>query len=133
VWNSRGEVRVIVQFGFWLATWGIAFSQVTSERPVGPVPTGSELQFEVASVKIVQPGARDRMRIAGGPGTNDPERITFEFCTLKYLLLYAYAPTFDIASYTDDPIVTGPSWLVNGGTYGIAAKFLPGQRRSTSG
>jgi uncharacterized protein (TIGR03435 family) len=95
----------------------------------GVAQTTPDVRFEVASVKAVQPGARDRLRVAGGPGTSDPERITFQFCTLKYLLLYAYAPTFDIVTYAEDPIVTGPSWLVNGGTYEIVAKVPAGSTK----
>jgi uncharacterized protein (TIGR03435 family) len=120
-------VRVILQLGLWLAAWGVAFSQVASEKPAGP--TRSQLQFEVAAVKMVQSGGKGRSAIVGGPGTSDPERITFKSCTLKNLLLYAYAPTFDIVTYADDPIIKGPAWLVNGGTYEIAAKVPPGSTK----
>ena len=112
-------MRLTVLFWSCLATCGFALSQ----------PADSHIHFEVASVKTTQPGSRDRMTIAGGPGTGDPERITFKSCTLKYLLMYAYAPAFDAVTYADDPIVTGPAWLVNGGTYEVLAKVPAGSTK----
>jgi len=75
------------------------------------------LKFEVASVKPAgrDPDASPIMR--GGPGTSDPERITWEQLILSRLLYAAYGFDFDQ--------ISGPDWL---GTdrYTVLAKLPPG-------
>jgi uncharacterized protein (TIGR03435 family) len=75
------------------------------------------VKFEVASVR---PGDRNDDTpaiVRGGPGTSDPERITYERQSLLRLLTIVYGLDFDQ--------VTGPDWL---GTelYTVLAKVPPG-------
>ncbi len=91
----------------------LACSATFGQTPAPP------LRFEVASVKPVAassggPGA-NIMR--GGPGTSDPERITFISVTLKRLLMAAYG--------VEPDQVAGPGWL-DSESYAIAAK-VPGR------
>jgi uncharacterized protein (TIGR03435 family) len=77
------------------------------------------LEFEVASVKPAGPqvGVPRPVRIAGGPGTEDPERITFSRYALKGLIASAY----DVKDYQ----VAGPSWL-DTERYDVVAKVPEG-------
>jgi uncharacterized protein (TIGR03435 family) len=75
--------------------------------------------FEVASVKVGgQPGDPGfKVTVRGGPGTSDPERVTYTNQNLLTLVFYAYDARINP---TD-----GPEWL---GTerYNIDAKIPPG-------
>jgi uncharacterized protein (TIGR03435 family) len=63
----------------------------------------TRLKFEVASVKPADRNQDAPPIMRGGPGTSDPERITWEQLSLARLLCRLYALDFDQ--------VTGPSWL----------------------
>jgi uncharacterized protein (TIGR03435 family) len=68
--------------------------------------TAPKLEFEVASVRPSGPLPRGmilRGRISGGPGTNDPERITCEFVPFEYLIMAAYG----VQVYQ----IRGPEWV----------------------
>ena len=56
----------------------------------------------------------------GGPGTDDPERITFISVTMKRLLMVAYR--------VDENQISGPGWL-DSQRYAIAAKVPAGLTR----
>lgn len=87
--------------------------------------------FEVASLKRVEPGEMERLAAAeragqdtgvkvgwwGGPGSNDPERFTAEYVSLARLISRAY----DLKPYQFGP----PEWM---GTerYRLNAKLAPG-------
>lgn len=74
------------------------------------------VKFEVASVKLdVRAEARSRMR--GGPGTDDPEQITYERQRLIRFLSAAYGFEFDQ--------ISGPDWMEDN-LYTIVAKLPPG-------
>ena len=51
----------------------------------------------------------------GGPGSPDPERITYLNVTIQRLLLIAYAPEFDPISFAahgmDFDQISGPDWI----------------------
>lgn len=71
--------------------------------------------FEVASVKPV--GAGRIGAFTGGPGSSDPERITFEAATMEVLIQSA----FDLMPYQ----ISGPSWIRTE-RYAVTAKLPPG-------
>lgn len=75
------------------------------------------LRFEVASVKPAGPERDGPAVYRVGPGTDDPERITFERQSMLRLLAVAYGVDWDQ--------ISGPPWL---GTeyYAIDAKVPPG-------
>jgi len=52
-------------------------------------------RFEVASVKQAAPNHEISPIMRGGPGTSDPERITWEQVTLTRLLSVLYGIKFD--------------------------------------
>lgn len=74
------------------------------------------IKFEVASVKLDLRG-KERSFMRGGPGTADPELITYERQPLIRFLYAAYGFDFDQ--------ISGPEWM---GTnlYTIVAKLPPG-------
>jgi uncharacterized protein (TIGR03435 family) len=87
-------------------------------------------RFEVASVRPV--GAQNRFagNISGGPGSNDPERITFTGVPMMRLLMSAYGiplaagsrlQTFGV--FSDQ--ISGPAWIENE-CYDITAKVPSG-------
>lgn len=96
--------------------------------------TEKKLEFEVASVRPSGPldaSATETMRMTGGPGTDDPERITYSRVPMRYLISTAYGVGLDQ--------ISGPEWVVTGqspyGRYGdprgaapydISAKVPPG-------
>jgi uncharacterized protein (TIGR03435 family) len=86
----------------------------------------AKLEFEVATVKTSPDIPGSRLTVSGGPGSNDPERIAFKHCPLKYLVLYAFGLPFDIATFATDPLVEGPGWIADGEKYEIIAKVPPG-------
>jgi uncharacterized protein (TIGR03435 family) len=61
-----------------------------------------DLAFEAASVKPASL-ASGRFTMTGGPGTNDPVRISYTNVTLRRVLLSAY----DVRDYQ----ISGPDWL----------------------
>jgi uncharacterized protein (TIGR03435 family) len=68
----------------------------------------TKLEFEVASIKPWSPpalGGRGGMMLGmrGGPGTSDPEQITYSGLPLKAILMNAY----DVRPYQ----INGPGWL----------------------
>jgi uncharacterized protein (TIGR03435 family) len=76
------------------------------------------LAFEVASVKVAGPLQRGRLfGMRGGPGTNDPGQISWNYATLQDVLLKAY----DVMEYQ----VSGPPWL-GSEHYDITAKVPAG-------
>jgi uncharacterized protein (TIGR03435 family) len=71
--------------------------------------------FEVASVK---PSPQQKFgAFSGGPGSSDPERMTYESTTLENLIRDAY----NLKPYQ----ISGPSWLTSE-YYTVAAKLPPG-------
>jgi uncharacterized protein (TIGR03435 family) len=82
------------------------------------ISLGQEKQsphFEVASVRQVT-GSR-LGSFSGGPGSNDPERITYEAATLEILIQGAYDVLPDQ--------ISGPDWL-RSDLYAVTAKLPPG-------
>lgn len=75
--------------------------------------------FEVASIKPSEPPGNGPMFFGsrGGPGTNDPGRMTWSHATIKSLLVEA----FNVRSFQ----ITGPEWL-NIDMFDIAAKLPEG-------
>jgi uncharacterized protein (TIGR03435 family) len=72
--------------------------------------------FDAASVKAVQ-SAGGRFTMSGGPGTNDPGRISYENIPLRIVLLSAYG----LKNYQ----LVGPDWL-NTLRFDITAKIPDG-------
>jgi uncharacterized protein (TIGR03435 family) len=70
-------------------------------------------KFEVASVKPAGPKHDGPSVYRGGPGTADPERITFERIGLLSMILYAYSPpgNYNGLRSLDFDQVSGPPWL----------------------
>ncbi|HEY1760018.1 MAG TPA: M56 family metallopeptidase [Bryobacteraceae bacterium] len=102
---------------------------IAQARPSPPVPSpAARPEFEVATVKASPdiPGERNTLTVSGGPGSNDPERIAFKHCPLKYLILYAFGLPFDSVTFATDPLVRGPGWIADGEKYEVIAKVPPG-------
>jgi uncharacterized protein (TIGR03435 family) len=79
--------------------------------------------FEVASVRPSGPpgqGPQIRGLLQGGPGTNDPDRITYMGATQQMLIRQAYGVDFDQ--------IQGPGWLSDA-RFDIAAKLPPGSTK----
>jgi uncharacterized protein (TIGR03435 family) len=76
-------------------------------------------EFEVASVKPAPPDAYGAMR--GGPGTEDPGRITYPRVTLRTLLAEAYDVRQDQ--------IQGPGWMSTE-NYSVAAAIPPHSSRT---
>jgi uncharacterized protein (TIGR03435 family) len=74
-------------------------------------------EFEVASVKTAGPERDGPTAYRLGPGTDDPERITFERQSMLRLLNVAYGLDFDQ--------ISGPAWLATE-YYSVDAKVPPG-------
>jgi uncharacterized protein (TIGR03435 family) len=66
---------------------------------------GSAQTFDVASIKPAEPmtGGRIMIGVRGGPGTEDPGRITYTGMPVKMVI----ANAFDVKGYQ----IQGPSWL----------------------
>jgi uncharacterized protein (TIGR03435 family) len=97
---------------FFLAS--LAFAQsptfdVASVKPAAPVASRMPAALPVA--------IQEQMRMSGGPGTKDPERITYNGVSLKMLLKRAYDINLDQ--------ISGPDWL-DSERYDIVAKVSPG-------
>jgi len=65
-------------------------------------PVGSQPQFEVATVKPADPNRPAPARSTGGPGSPNPERLSYRM-TLRNLLLLAYEIAYEQ--------LAGPDWL----------------------
>jgi uncharacterized protein (TIGR03435 family) len=107
-----------MKLGFLVALF---IAVLAADRPLGAQADDSKITFEVASVKPAGPfvpGAP--LGIHGGPGTDDPGRITATRATLSDLLMEAY----DV--WTDQ--ISGPAWLSDSRTYvyAINATMAPG-------
>jgi uncharacterized protein (TIGR03435 family) len=87
------------------------------------------LNFDIASLRVSAPIKESPISPAnlptmkGGPGTNDPERITYSRIPILTILLNAFGAAFDQ--------FTGPSWISNGDAatsqkYDIQANVPPG-------
>jgi uncharacterized protein (TIGR03435 family) len=77
----------------------------------------SGIKFEVASVKVATRDDDAPTIIRGGPGTPDPERVTYQRINLNRLLCVAYGLDFDQ--------IFGPSW-VGSELYTLNATVPPG-------
>jgi len=84
--------------------------------------------FEVASVKQSPPvppaGGVYFGPPRGGPGTPDPEQITWTYALMKTVLMTAY----DVKNYQ----INGPAWL-DSERYDIAVKIAPGATKEQVG
>jgi uncharacterized protein (TIGR03435 family) len=90
-----------------------AFAQPGQPTCAVVSPTAAKLQFDAASVKPAGPYTRGPFGgVAGGPGTNDPGRITATRVPLANLLMTAY----DL--WTDQ--VSGPDWMKDAINNGFA-------------
>lgn len=74
-------------------------------------------KFEVASLKLAPSNEDAPSFMKGGPGTADPERITYQRQHLIRFLSLAYGLDFDQ--------ISGPSWI-GGQLYTLSAKLPPG-------
>ena len=91
------------------------------------------LRFEAASVRPVGAQTRFAGNITGGPGSNDPERITFSGVPMMRLLMSAYgipvgmgSPVRRFGPFSDQ--ILGPAWMESD-CYDINAKVPPGATR----
>jgi uncharacterized protein (TIGR03435 family) len=79
-----------------------------------------KVEFEVASLRQSGPSSGSRYEAPpsrkGGPGTSDPERLTYSRFLLRGLLIDAFAIESDQ--------ISGPSWI-DSETFDIAAKVPP--------
>ena len=89
----------------------VAASYVAAAQQAG------KARFEVASVKPAVPDEEARSFMRGGPGTSQPELITYQRESLMRVLHAGYGVNFDQ--------ISGPSWLEKE-LYGIVAKVPPG-------
>jgi uncharacterized protein (TIGR03435 family) len=93
----------------------------------GLLAQDAKLQFEVASVRPSGPAPKGtpqgRGMVRGGPGTSDPERLTYERALFRQLLMDAYGVQRDQ--------IKGPDWatadaVAGGAQFDISAKIPPG-------
>ncbi len=84
-------------------------------------------KFEVASVKPAGPEHEPPYVVREGPGTADPERITYERTNLLRLLTMAYRPFggYDPVHMLDWDQIIGPAWISTQ-IYSIDARLPPG-------
>jgi len=93
-----------------------ALAQVLPQQaPTSGAPRAN-LEFEVATVKPFPDMSRGFTPVKGGPGTSDPDRISYT-SSLKGLLVDAYGVGNDY--------ISGPAWL-NTEVYAITATIRPG-------
>ena len=89
-----------------------------SAAPKTPADSAKDLEFEVATVKPFDASNGFFPNMRGGPGTSDPDRISFT-STLKGFLMAAYG--------VGNEYISGPAWLdTNPQMYAIAATIRPG-------
>jgi uncharacterized protein (TIGR03435 family) len=101
----------------WACSCSIAYAQADAKD------ADTRLAFEVASVRPAAPMPPGQMTVGsrGGPGTNDPGRITYTNVTIINLLLRAYDVKYN-------QISGGPGWLENE-RFDINVKVPPGATR----
>ncbi len=99
------------------------------QAAVGAVLCGSVFAqsgpvFEAASIRLAQPGIRQRRPgIEGGPGTSDPSRIRYSGISLRHLILLAYGVrNFQIAA--------PDSKALDAKTFDLTAELPPGATRA---
>jgi uncharacterized protein (TIGR03435 family) len=118
--SAGGGVCGEVAFVFWTRIWIAIVGCVAASGQVE-----EKLTFEVASVRPSPPvppnGGVDFGPPRGGPGTPDPDRISWSYATLKSILMTAY----DVKAYQ----INGPDWLGTG-RYDIAAKVSEGATKA---
>jgi uncharacterized protein (TIGR03435 family) len=104
--------RAFVRTRYFVFACSFTFGQVSPVQP----------RFEVAAVKSVDPnsGAPGSNVMRGGPGTDDPARITFSSVTMKRLLMAAYR--------VDEEQISGPDWL-DSQRYAVTAKVPAGSTK----
>jgi uncharacterized protein (TIGR03435 family) len=86
----------------------------------GAQPAGEKLAFEVASVRLAAPlAAGEVTRRQGGPGTQDPERISYRNPVFSALLRQGFGLDFDTSQ------LSGPAWI-DTQRVDISAKIPPG-------
>lgn len=80
--------------------------------------------FEVASVKPAGPWTPGQQFVRGGPGSNEPGRVTYTRATLRELITRAYDVWIDQ--------VSGPEWLADSSkhVYTITATMPPDTTRA---
>jgi uncharacterized protein (TIGR03435 family) len=109
------------------------FSLLLAHGPDSAVGQGkASTQFELASVRPAGPDRDAASSMRGGPGTSDPERITYERVSLLRLLSIAYgSATNNVLTASNAPSglsweqIVGPAWIASE-QYSIAAKLPPG-------
>ena len=97
-----------------------------AQPPQGKFESAPKLEFEVASVRpsgSLPPGMTLGGRISGGPGTNDPERMTYDHVPFQQLVMAAYG----VQRYQ----IRGPSWVTpddlrGAARFDISVKVPPG-------
>jgi len=92
-------------------------------RAVSASPAPAKVEFEVASVRASGPGPGGRGAAQGGPGTSDPERLTYERVLFRRLLMDAYG--------VQPGQIKGPDWATadaagGGAVFDVSAKVPPG-------
>ena len=83
-----------------LAAW--LCSLVHAQSAADAKPAEAKLEFEVASIKPSALSGRDLIK--GGPGSDDPSRVTYTFTTILNLMVDAY----NVKRYQ---VSGGPKWL----------------------
>lgn len=110
----------------------IAAATLIAILPIGAFaqPAADALKFEVASIRPVGTQTRFLGNISGGPGSSDPERITFSGVPMMRLLMSAYdiprgtsSPARRFGTFSDQ--ISGPAWIESE-WYDITAKVPPG-------
>ena len=97
-----------------------------AQPPQAKSESAPKLEFDVASVRPAGPLPRGMIlagRISGGPGTDDPERITYEYVPFQGLVMAAYG----VQRYQ----IRGPDWVTpsdlrGAARFDISAKVPPG-------
>lgn len=116
--NIEAAVRKYLRRCILIDLYVIWFACLAVPVGVAQVPSAS-LHFDVASVKLAEPGPASGYVMRGGPGTPDPDRITWHQPLVR-LIKTAYGVDFDQ--------VSGPDWL-GSQYYDIAAKLPPDTSR----
>lgn len=96
------------------------------------------MSFEVATVRSSSPTANGAGIWRGGPGSSDPERMTYSGVPLKMLVMLAYGLPLPASVFPDRPFgvggdqVLGPPWI-DTERFDIAAKIRPGGTKEQVG
>jgi uncharacterized protein (TIGR03435 family) len=115
--NNKGDApdmrATMLRSGLLAFAMNAAFAQgQTGQSNQAP----AKLEFEVASVRVSTPPGPPVRGQRGGPGTDDPTRITYTFVTMQGLLVWAFGLPIDQ--------ISGPSWWTTE-HYDISAKVPP--------